>query len=104
MATGRQPGLLALSIAGWMAYCLCGASRFGAGWTVDDPWAGRVAAIGEEVSGDFAALAAALLGIRELFGSDIIDSPARLAIAGDLRGLLASDARAYLSDCLVDKL
>ncbi|HXT08328.1 MAG TPA: mannitol dehydrogenase family protein [Roseiarcus sp.] len=103
MAAGRQPGLLALSVAGWMTYCLCGASRFGARWTVNDPWAGRVAAIGDEVGGDFAALAAALIGIGEIFGSDILDSPACPAIAGHLRGLLLGDARSYLSHCLSNR-
>ena len=104
MAEGWQSDLLALSVASWMAYCLCGARRFGGRWTVDDPWAGRVAAIAEDVGGDFDALATALLGISEIFGSDIAGSPASPVIAANLRGLLSGDTRSYLSGCPADRV
>jgi fructuronate reductase len=100
LAAGREPGLLALAVASWMAYGLCGARRFGARWRADDPWAERVVAIGEEIGGDFGALAKALLGIQAIFGDDLVQSPAAAAIAAHLRGLLSADPAGYLAERL----
>jgi fructuronate reductase len=95
LAAGHEPGLLALAIASWMAYCLCGARRFGARWRPDDPLADRVMAIGER-STDFLALAKALLSLDAIFGTDLAGSPAADAIAAHLEGLLSADPRTYL--------
>jgi fructuronate reductase len=97
LAAGQEPGFLALAVASWMAYCLCGARRFGARWRPDDPWAERVIAIGEQTGGDFAALATALLSLDAIFGADLAASPARGAIAAHLDGLLSADQRLYLA-------
>ena len=99
MAAGHAPGLLALGVASWLAYALCGARRFGARWTPDDPLAGRVVAIGEQ-TGDAEALSLALLGLDAVFGHDLAGSPAAPAVAGHLSGLLSSDPRRYLSGLL----
>jgi len=97
LAAGHRPGLLALAVASWMAYCLSGARRFGARWRPDDPWAGRVIALGEENGDDFRALAKAMLGIEAIFGNDLAASPAAEAIAAHLEGLLSGDPRLYLT-------
>ena len=96
MATGHAPGLLALGVAGWLAYVLAGARRFGGRWAPEDPLAGRIIAIGDQ-TGDFAALSRALLGLDAVFGHDLTDSPAVPAIADHLRGLLSADPRGYLA-------
>jgi fructuronate reductase len=96
LAAGHTPGLLALGVASWMAYCLAGAKTFGARWTPDDPLAGRVVAIGEETGTNFEALSRALLGIEAVFGTDLVHSPAEVAIGAHLRGLLSGEARDYL--------
>lgn len=100
LAAGAAPGLLALAVASWLAYCLCGAQRFGARWTPDDPWADRVIAIGEETGADFNALANALLRIEAIFGTDLVSSPACAAIAVHLQGLFSDDPRLYLAERL----
>ncbi len=97
LAAGHPPGLLALAVASWLAYGLCGARRFGARWRPDDPWADRVIAIGEEAGGDFNALAKGLLGLDAIFGADLARSPAADAIAAHLAGLLSADPRLYLA-------
>ncbi|MDQ0391986.1 mannitol dehydrogenase family protein [Labrys monachus] len=97
LAAGHAPGLLALAVASWLAYALCGARRFGARWVPDDPLAPRVVALGEEAGGDFEALARALLGIGAIFGTDLAASPACAAIARHLEGLLSVDPRSYLA-------
>jgi mannitol-1-phosphate/altronate dehydrogenase len=99
MAAGHAPGLLALGVAGWFAYCLSGARRFGGHWMPDDPLADRVIAIGEQ-TGDFEALSRALLGIETVFGNDLAQSPAASVTAGHLRGLLSGDPKRYLSGLL----
>jgi fructuronate reductase len=101
LAAGHEPGLLALAVASWLAYCLCGARRFGARWTPDDPWAPRVVAIGEDTRDDFGALAKALMAIAAIFGTDLAGSSAGAAIAAHLRGLLSGDPRLYLAGELV---
>ena len=101
MAAGHAPGLLALAVASWLAYALCGALRFGDRWTPDDPLADRVAAIGEQ-TGDFDALSRALLGLQAVFGRDLAGSPAAVPIAGYLRGLLSGDPAGFLKGLLED--
>ena len=101
LAAGHPPGLLALAVASWLAYGLCGARRFGARWAPDDPMAERVIAIGEQSGGDFGGLARALLDIQAVFGTDLADSPAATAIGAHLQGLLSHDPRRYLSALLI---
>jgi mannitol-1-phosphate/altronate dehydrogenase len=89
--------LLTLAVAGWMAYCLSGARRFGRRWAPSDPWAETVIAMGEQTREDFKALARAVLGIGAIFGSDLTTPPIVAATGAHLRGLLDGDARAYLA-------
>lgn len=100
LVKGQPVDLLALGVASWMAYDLCGAKRFGARWMPDDPMASRVIDIGGEFGGDFDELTRAMLGIEAIFGSDLMDSPAEAVIAGHLRGLLSEHPQAYLVCCL----
>jgi fructuronate reductase len=101
LEAGHDPGLLALAVAGWIAYCLCGARRFSHRWEAEDPWADRLVAFGEELGGDFIALATAVLGIKAIFGGDLATPPLIAATGAHLRGLLSDDPRGYLSERFV---
>ena len=102
MADGHPPGLLALGVASWMAYDLCGAKRFGTRWMPDDPLAEAVIAIGDRTGHDFGALAHRMLGLEAIFGTDLLGSPAETAIASHLEGLLGREPRGYLSGLAPD--
>jgi fructuronate reductase len=97
LAAGRSADLLTLAVAGWIAYGLSGARRFGKRWTPSDPWAETIIALGEQSSEDFAGLAKAVLDIQAIFASDLATPPLAAAIGAHLRGLLEGDARAYLA-------
>jgi fructuronate reductase len=96
-AAGLESPLLTLSIAGWIAYVLAGARRFGRRWIASDPWASVLIASGEPCGEDFVALARAVLGIEAIFGSDLASPPLVEAVGAHLRGLLDGDPRAYLT-------
>src|SRR5271165_4140367 len=97
LAAGQAAPLMTLAVAGWMAYCLSGARRFGRRWTPSDPWAATVIAMGEQCREDFSALAKAVLGIRPIFASDLTTPPMTAAIGAHLSGLLDRDTRLYLA-------
>ena len=102
LAAGRPAGLLALSIASWIAYGLSGARRFGARWTPSDPYAETVIAIGEK-SSDWPELAKAVLAVAPIFGTDMARPELIEPIARHLRGLLDGDAGGYLKERLSDE-
>ena len=102
LAAGRPAGLLALSVASWIAYGLSGARRFGARWTPSDPYAETVIAIGEK-SSDWSELAKAVLAIAPIFGTDMARPQLIEPIARHLRGLLDGDAGGYLKERLSDE-
>ncbi len=102
LAAGRPAGLLALSVASWIAYGLSGARRFGARWTPSDPYAETVIAIGEK-SSDWPELAKAVLAIAPIFGTDMARPQLIEPIARHLRGLLDGDAGGYLKERLSDE-
>jgi fructuronate reductase len=102
LATGAAPGLLALGVAGWIAYCLAGSRPFGNRWEPDDPYAATIIAIGEKCGTDYVALASAALGVKPVFGIDLATPLVIDAIAGHLRGLLSRDPRAYLRERLAN--
>ena len=102
LAAGRPAGLLALSVASWIAYGLSGARRFGARWTPSDPYAETVIAIGEK-SSDWSELARAVLAIAPIFGTDMARPELIEPIARHLRGLLDGDAGGYLKERLSDE-
>jgi fructuronate reductase len=97
IAAGRSAPLLTLAVAGWMAYCLSGAPRFGHCWDPSDPLAETVIAIGEQCREDFKALAKAMLGVTAIFGPDLATPPLISTVGAHLRGLLDGDPRAYLA-------
>ena len=91
LASGQPAGLLTLSVASWIAYCLSGARRFGGRWTPDDPYAGTVIAIGEKVS-DWTDLAKSILAIAPIFGSDLARPQLVDPVARHLRACSATRA------------
>jgi fructuronate reductase len=102
LAQGAPPGLLALGVASWIAYCLAGAGPFGRRWRPDDPYAETLIAIGDRVRTDYAALAEAALGVKAIFGEGLATPTVIAATASHLRGLLSGDPRPYLSERLAD--
>jgi fructuronate reductase len=101
LAAGEPAGLLTLAVASWIAYGLCGARRFGVRWTLSDPYAETVIAIGEK-NADWAELARAVLSVAPIFGADMARPQVVEPVAGHLRGLLGGDARGYLKERLGD--
>ena len=102
LAAGRPAGLLALSVASWIAYGLSGARRFGARWTPSDPYAQTLIAIGEKSAG-WPELAKTVLAIAPIFGTDMARPELIEPVARHLRGLLGGGARGYLEERLSDE-
>jgi fructuronate reductase len=75
LAAGESCDHVALAVAGWMRY-VTGVDERGAAIDVRDPLAARLAAIGRDAGPAPAALAAAYLGVREVFGDDLPHAPA----------------------------
>ena len=100
LAAGLSADLLTLAAGSWIAYCLCGAARFGRRWAPSDPWAAPIIALGEQAGEDFAGLAKSILAISAIFGTDLATAKMTASIAAHLRGLLAGDAREYLAGLL----
>ena len=85
---------LALAIAGWMRYAL-GRDDSGAHHTVDDPLAGRLAAIADLRGAGAGQLVSAFLELSEVFGERLRDHPAfRSSLVRQLQSLLERGARA----------
>ena len=97
LAAGRRADLLTLAVGSWMAYCLSGASRFGARWKASDPWAETIAAMGDRIA-DLRQLATSILSIDPIFGTDLACPQIVDPIARHLRGLLQGDPRVYLAE------
>lgn len=74
LATGVEPRLTAFAVAGWMRYVTAGRSESDAALPVDDPLAGRIAAV-TAGAGSPSAVCDALLGLSEIFGDDLSDEP-----------------------------
>jgi fructuronate reductase len=95
---------LAVAIAGWMAYLVRASDRFGRAWTVEDPEAGRVAAIADRIGDDPAALAAAILAIDTVFDRGLAAQESlRGALAAALGGLLSGDPMAVVRRTLASQ-
>lgn len=71
---GRDVGLAALAVAGWMRY-VRGDDEEGRPIDVSDPLAPRFAAIASRCGSDPAAYARALLALTEVFGDDLGEEP-----------------------------
>ncbi|MDT4980221.1 MAG: fructuronate reductase [Pseudonocardiales bacterium] len=74
LADGRSPRLTAFSVAGWMRYVTAEVSETRTPLPVDDPLAGRIAAVTAR-AGTPAAVCDALLGLTEIFGEDLAADP-----------------------------
>ncbi|MEP0507948.1 MAG: mannitol dehydrogenase family protein, partial [Aurantimonas coralicida] len=97
IAAGASFERLALGVAAWMRY-VTGTDDAGAPIDVRDPLADRLRAIGEEASRDPDRLAAAYLGIGDVFGADLRDHPEfRRAVTAALAALLTDGAAATVA-------
>jgi fructuronate reductase len=87
-----------------MAYLVRASDRFGRAWTVEDPEAGRVAAIADRIGDDPAALAAAILAIDTVFDRGLAAQESlRGALAAALGGLLSGDPMAVVRRTLASQ-
>lgn len=97
MAAGAPFERLALGVAAWMRY-VTGTDEAGAPIDVRDPLADRLRTIGEEAGRDPERLAAAYLGIGDVFGADLRDHPEfRRAVTAALAALLTDGAAATVA-------
>jgi fructuronate reductase len=94
---GESVTRLAVAVAAWIVYLIRSSDRFGKSWTVADPYANRIADIAERVGSDTTALAAEILAIDTIFGSELAASAVfREAIVDGLDGLLSDEPMAYV--------
>jgi fructuronate reductase len=94
---GQSVTRLAVAVAAWMVYLIRSSDRFGKSWTVADPYADRIADIADRVGSDTKALAAEILAIDTIFGSELAASAVfREAIVDGLDGLLSDAPLAYV--------
>jgi fructuronate reductase len=97
LARGESIALLSVPVAAWMAYLICASRRFGGKWPVEDPYAGRIAAIAERVGRGTAALVGEILAIDTIFDRALAASATfRSAVAGSLDTFLSDDPLAGL--------
>ena len=93
LAAGAPFARLALGVAAWMRY-VTGRDERGQPIDVRDPLAERLARIAAQAGSDAAALAPALLSVREVFGDDLPRNPVfATAVTEALRRLLDVGAR-----------
>ncbi|NDV88462.1 mannitol dehydrogenase family protein [Aurantimonas aggregata] len=98
LAAGAPIGRLALGVAAWMRY-VTGIDEKGAAIDVRDPLADRLKAIGEAAGRDPEKLAAAYLGVEEIFGRDLAGSDAFVRpVVAALAALLDRGAAATVSE------
>lgn len=92
LAAGQPFTRLALGVAAWMRY-VTGIDEAGNPIEVKDPHAARLRALADAAGRDAEKLAAALLSVSEVFGTDLPDNPAfRSAVTGHLAALFANGA------------
>ena len=97
IAAGAPFDRLALGVAAWMRY-VTGTDEAGAPIDIRDPLADRLRAIGEEAGRDPDRLAAAYLGIGDVFGADLRDHPEfRRAVTAALAALFTDGAAATVA-------
>ncbi|MBA4788793.1 MAG: mannitol dehydrogenase family protein [Rhizobiales bacterium] len=100
LAAGADIRFIALGVAGWMRY-VTGRDEKGAPIDVRDPLAARLRAAADGAGGDAARLAAALLQIREVFGTDLPADPRFVAaVTAPLSALLARGAAATVAEAV----
>jgi fructuronate reductase len=92
IAAGQGFGRLTLGVAGWMRY-VTGIDEAGQPIDVKDPHAARLRAIADAAGRSGAALADGLLGVREIFGTDLSANPQfRTQVAAHLDALFRDGA------------
>ena len=91
---GGPIAALSLAVAAWMRY-VTGRDEQGRPIEVQDPLAGRLAAVARQAGGDAQALARGYLAVAEVFGDDLGDRPRFVtAVTEGLDHLLSDGARA----------
>ena len=89
---------LALGVAAWMRY-VTGIDEKGEAIDVRDPLADRLRAIADEAGRDPEALFDGLVGVTEIFGTDLAGSrPFREAVVAHLQSLFENGAAATVAD------
>ena len=97
LAQGEGFERLALGVAAWMRY-VTGSDENGQPIEVKDPLAARLRAIADAAGRDAGALADGLLGVSEIFGTDLPANAAfRRAVVGHLGSLFAVGALATVA-------
>ncbi len=93
LEAGQSASLILLVIAAWILYA-AGLGE-GAPHTVDDPLAARFAEIASRESGSAAGLAEGFLGMREIFGADLPESPGfSRQLTNEIAGIMQCGVRA----------
>ncbi|RYE87582.1 MAG: mannitol dehydrogenase family protein, partial [Hyphomicrobiales bacterium] len=93
-AAGAEFRRLALGVAAWMRY-VTGIDEAGNPIDVKDPHAVKLRAIADAAGGDAERLADGLLGVTEIFGSDLPgDATFREVVTGHLSSVFANGALA----------
>lgn len=96
-AAGAEPRHAALAVAAWMRFVATGASEAGRPLPLDDPLAGRLRAAVASASRP-ADVVDALLGIADVFGTDLADDDVlRRLLTDALRTLTEAGAAAAVS-------
>lgn len=89
LSADAVPDSVALAVAGWMAYVAVGTDATGRALPLDDPLARRLRQALRDAPGDARSVTHALLGIPEIFGTDLADHAAfTQAITMHLKELL----------------
>lgn len=89
LATGAVPDSVALAVAGWMAYVARSHDASGRPLPLDDPLAERLQRTVHDAPGNPRSVVEALLGVSDVFGTDLTDHEAfTQAIVAHLRGLI----------------
>ncbi len=101
MRNGGSVELLSVVVAAWIVYLASASRRFGRRWTVEDPFAERVAAAAERAGRDGAALAAEVLANDALFDPLLSESALfRSTVARHIDGLLSERPMGYVAALL----
>ncbi|MFK0690875.1 mannitol dehydrogenase family protein [Mesorhizobium sp. IMUNJ 23033] len=94
---GRSIALLSVPVAGWMAYLIKAAPRFGKCWQVSDPFAGRISALADRIGADTKGLADAILAIDAIFDPSLATNTMfRTNVIAGLDGLLSENPLAFV--------
>lgn len=93
---GERYGILALGVAGWIAYLVAGTSRFGNRWTPQDPWAERIGNVALS-HGEAGALVKEIVAIEPIFGNDLRSDEFVALLAVHVEGLLSANPHRYIA-------